>query len=85
MACAKPVISTALPTGVPWVNESGLVVPIDDVEALRAAIGRLAGDPALAARLGTLGQTRARTEFSMETMGDRLVDVCLELAGRQPA
>ena len=38
MACAKPVISTALPTEVPWVNESGLVVPARDVEALRAAM-----------------------------------------------
>ncbi len=45
MACGKPVISTALPTGVPWVNESGLVVPVGDVEALRAAIARLAADP----------------------------------------
>jgi glycosyltransferase involved in cell wall biosynthesis len=81
MACGKPVISTALPTGVPWVNETGLVVPVNDVEALRRAIERLAADPALAARLGVLGEARARTEFSMDTMGDRLVAVCHELAG----
>ena len=82
MACAKPVISTALPTGVPWVNETGLVVPVSDVEALRRAIEQLAADPALAARLGALGEARARAEFSMSTMGDRLVAVCRELAGR---
>jgi len=81
MACGKPVISTALPTGVPWVNETGLVVPANDVEALRGAIARLAGDAALAGRLGTLGEARARTEFSMQAMGDRLVAVCRELAG----
>jgi glycosyltransferase involved in cell wall biosynthesis len=82
MACAKPVISTALPTGVPWVNEAGLVVPVNDVEALRRAIDQLAADPVLAARLGALGEARARSEFSMDTMGDRLVAVCHELAGR---
>ena len=81
MACGKPVISTALPTGVPWVNESGLVVPVGDVEALRAAIARLTADPALAARAGRTGEARARAEFSMSAMGDRLVAVCHELAG----
>ena len=80
MACGTPVISTALPTGVPWVNETGLVVPPNDVEALRHAIERLVGDPELASRLGALGEARARTEFSMRAMGDRLVAVCRELA-----
>ena len=35
MLCGRPVVSTALPTGVPWVNqdgESGLVVPPGDAE-----------------------------------------------------
>lgn len=81
MACGKPVISTALPTGVPWVNESGLVVPVNDVEALRAALASLAADQALATRVGAQGQARARAEFSMTAMGDRLVAVCRELAG----
>jgi rhamnosyl/mannosyltransferase len=85
MACGKPVISTALPTGVPWVNESGLVVPVNDVEALRAAMASLAVDPALAARVGARGEARARAEFSMSAMGDRLVAVCHELAGYEGA
>jgi glycosyltransferase involved in cell wall biosynthesis len=80
MACGKPVISTSLPTGVPWVNETGIVVPPLDVDALRDAIRRLAGDPALTARLGAAGQARARAEFTMGEMGDRLVSVCHELA-----
>jgi len=66
---------------VPWVNASGVVVPVGDVDALREAIARLAADPALAARLGALGEARARAEFSIAAMGDRLVAVCRELAG----
>jgi rhamnosyl/mannosyltransferase len=85
MACGKPVISTALPTGVPWVNQSGLVVPVNDVEALRAAISRLAANPGLASRVGAAGEARARSEFSMSAMGDRLVAVCRELAGYEEA
>jgi len=82
MACGTPVISTALPTGVPWVNESGLVVTAGDVTALRAAIERLATDAELAARLGELGQARARSVFSMNAMADGLVSVCRDLAER---
>jgi rhamnosyl/mannosyltransferase len=80
MACGVPVISTSLPTGVPWVNRTGLVVPPGDVEALRAAIQRLAADANLASRMGAAGEARARTEFSLEAMGTGLVDVCQELA-----
>jgi glycosyltransferase involved in cell wall biosynthesis len=69
-----------VPTGVPWVNETGLVVPPNDVEALRHAIGRLVADPELTWRLGALGEARARAEFSMRAMGDRFVAVCRELA-----
>ena len=81
MACGVPVISTALPTGVPWVNQTGVVVPPGDVPALRAGIERLAADRDLAAAMGAAGQMRARTEFSLATMGNRLVDVCMELGG----
>ena len=87
MACATAVISTSVPTGVPWVNETGLVVPPNDVEALRHAIERLVADPELASRLGALGEARARAEFSMRAMGDRFVAVCQDLArtGRRGA
>ena len=47
MAAGLPVVSTNLPTGVPWVNQdgvSGLVVPPGDAHALAAAIARLGDD-----------------------------------------
>lgn len=80
MASGTPVISTSLPTGVPWVNRTGIVVPPNDVSALREAIAKLAGDNALAERLGAAGQDRARTEFSLGAMRDGIVGVCEELA-----
>jgi glycosyltransferase involved in cell wall biosynthesis len=80
MACGIPVVSTAVASGVPWVNQSGLVVPPADVAALREAIARLSGDPVLAARLGAAGEARARADFSMTQMGDRFVAACEDIA-----
>ncbi|MBI4831274.1 MAG: glycosyltransferase, partial [Candidatus Lindowbacteria bacterium] len=47
-ACAKPVVSTRLGTGVEFVNmdgKTGLVVPPADSAALAGAINELLGDP----------------------------------------
>jgi len=47
MACGTPVISTALETGVRWVNrdeETGLIVPPGDSEALATAVRRMTDD-----------------------------------------
>ncbi|HEY7498516.1 MAG TPA: glycosyltransferase [Vicinamibacterales bacterium] len=80
MACGVPVISTRLPTGVPWVNRTGLIVEPGDVAGLRGAIVRLAADPAAASAIGAAGAARARAEFSLAAMGDRLVELCAEIA-----
>jgi rhamnosyl/mannosyltransferase len=85
MACGLPVISTRLATGVPWVNRTGVLVPPGDATALREAIARLAGDADLAREVGAAGEARVRTEFSLEAMGDGLIDVCAELASRVPS
>jgi rhamnosyl/mannosyltransferase len=71
MAAGLPVISTDLPTGVPWVNQdgvTGLVVPPGDAPALAAALNALLGDPALRARLGQNGAARAAALFDRRTM-----------------
>jgi len=75
MACAKPIVSTNLPTGVPWVNrdgESGLVVPPGDPRALRTAIALLLGDPMLREKLGRQGWQRLHAEFTIEGMVERV-------------
>jgi len=55
MACAKPVVSTRVPSGVAWVNrdgETGLTVAPGDVGALGRAIAVLAADGDLRQRMG---------------------------------
>ena len=76
MARAKPVVSTRLATGVPWVNVDGLtgiVVPPADVDALTAALKTLGGDPELRARMGRAGRARFEQEFTRGRMADRTV------------
>ena len=83
MACGKPVVSTQLPTGVPWVNrhgETGLVVPPGDAGALHEALGRLLGDPALRSTLGEQGRRRVRSDFTVERMVGRTAALYREVA-----
>jgi glycosyltransferase involved in cell wall biosynthesis len=83
MACGKPVVSTRLPSGVPWVNrhgETGLTVPPGDADALRAALAELAGDEGLRARFGAAGRRRVDTEFTLEIMRGAAAAVYREAA-----
>ncbi len=78
MASGLPIVSTNLPTGVPWVNRdgvSGLVVPPGDADALAQAIRRLEDDRSLRRRLGENAVARARLQFSRERMVARFKDV----------
>ena len=82
MACAKPVISTALTTGVRDVNVpevTGLVVPPGDAAALRAAMERLAADAALRERLGAAGRERVERHFTLDGMVEKHLELCEEL------
>jgi rhamnosyl/mannosyltransferase len=86
MAAGLPVVSTNLPTGVPWVNQdgvSGLVVPPDDAAALGAAISLLLADSGLRARLGRGAFARADAMFSRRRMLDAFRDI-VETAVRAP-
>lgn len=71
MAAGKPVVSTNLPTGVPWVNKdgaSGLVVSPGDPTELGGALRRLIEDDALRQQLGEGARRRAELMFSRERM-----------------
>lgn len=71
MARGKPVVSTRLPSGVPWVNQDGVTgytVPPGDAEALRAALSRLLDDDRLRARMGEAARRRFSEHFTQVRM-----------------
>jgi rhamnosyl/mannosyltransferase len=71
MASGIPVVSTSLPTGVPWVNQdgvSGVIVPPRNSAALAAALTRLLEDPRQRRTLGERGRRRAHDLFRTDRM-----------------
>ena len=85
MACGRPVVNTHLATGVPFVSidgETGITVPPGSPEALAAAVNRLLGDPALRAAYGRAAAHRVRTEFSLDVMVRRTIDIYDEVGVR---
>jgi glycosyltransferase involved in cell wall biosynthesis len=86
MAAGLPVVSTSLPTGVPWVNQdgvSGLVVEPEDAPSLGDALGRLARDRDLRERLAGGARRRADALFSRDRMIHVFRDV-VEAVVRSP-
>lgn len=86
MAFGKPVAATAA-GGIPEVvrnNETGLLVEPRDAVALGDAIARIAGDGALAARLGAGARTRA-AQFSIENTVARTAAVYERVLSASPA
>ena len=78
MAAGRAVVSTNLPTGVPWVNQdgvSGLVVPPGDADALATALTRLLDDDPLRERLSRNAASRADAVFSQQSMINRFKHV----------
>ena len=61
--------------------ELGMLVPPGDPAALRRGILKLAGDPALRARLGEAGRRRAEADFTATAMAERYVRLYEDGAG----
>ncbi len=83
MAASRAVISTDLPSGVPYVNQhgkTGLVVPPNDAAALARAMQRLAEDPQFSARLGNNGRRRASEDFDIDHVVEQHVALYREIS-----
>ena len=75
MSHGKPVVSTDV-AGIPEMvsdGVTGFVVPPGDLDALAAALGRLASDPQLRERQGAAGRERIESEFGLERMAAAMI------------
>lgn len=92
MAAGKPVVNTALTSGVTFAcppNVAGLTVAPRDSAALAGAITRLFADPALRSRLGEAGRARVAREFPASVMSERTLGIyravaATSIAGAHP-
>lgn len=72
-----PVVAAAA-AGPAWLIEDGtdgLLVPVDDAEALAAAVGRLAAGTELAVRLAEGGRARFEAEFTEDAVVRHFVEL----------
>lgn len=85
MAHGKPVVNTALPTGVPEVSldgETGLTVPPGNPDALADAITRLHRDDRMYRAFASNARRRSE-RFSIRRFRERLLGVYGELLNRR--
>jgi len=82
----KPMISCEIGTGTTFINidgETGLVVAPGDAAALRAAMGRLWNDPALAHAMGRNAAQRFEQVFTSTQMAAGYAALYREVLARQ--
>jgi len=85
MACGKPVVNTELASGVSFVSrheETGLTVPPCDSNALAAALQTLLRNGEMRARMGIAARHRVATEFNVEVMAQRTLNVYQSVMNR---
>lgn len=77
MASGKPVVSTHIPAVEEQIvdGEDGLLVDVGDVEALAAALERLATDTELCDRLGEAARRKAVESFTWEVQAERMAEL----------
>ena len=82
MAVGKPMVASLWGEAADLVETAacGIVVPPEDPAALRGAVERLAGDPALARQLGQKGRQYVTTHFDRELIASRFIELLRETA-----
>ena len=84
MACGIPCVCTDCDFGPAELIEdgaSGLLVPVDDAEAVAAAMARIADEPGLAERL-SVGAARIRETHSREEICRQYRDYIEEIVNK---
>jgi glycosyltransferase involved in cell wall biosynthesis len=82
MACGVPVVGSDSGAIPEVIGEAGLVFPEGDVEALRAGLARLMGDPALRRDLAERGRARALAHFTQAGVARETVEVYRDMVSR---
>jgi glycosyltransferase involved in cell wall biosynthesis len=85
-ASGTPLLTTAS-TGPRWLvrdGEDALMTPVDDVEALAAAMKRLMASPELRVSLSDAGRRRVNEEFSEPAIVARYIEVFQRVTGKAP-
>src|SRR5258708_11505538 len=75
MAAAKPIVASLWGEAADLIEtaECGVVVWPEDPVALREAVEKLAGDPALARRLGEHGRRYVEAHFDQKLIASRFL------------
>ncbi|MFG6519369.1 glycosyltransferase [Sulfitobacter sp. 1A13496] len=80
MRAGRALVATDIPgSGVPWVNSTGINVPVGNPQALAEALDNLLAHPGEAARLGKLARARFEREFSRDVMSARFLELYEQL------
>jgi len=85
MAAGLPVVNTRLDSGVPFVSlhdQTGLTVPPADPEALAQALNTILDNAQLRESFGRASILRARQEFSLGTMTERVLQLYRDIIPR---
>jgi glycosyltransferase involved in cell wall biosynthesis len=84
LACGTPLVTADTPAARELLTdgENAVLVPPADATALAAAIRRLAGDPALARRLGGAGRATYEARASEEVLGAQWRELLESLLAR---
>jgi len=81
MACGLPVIASDLPANRAWIDPR-LLVPVDDVSALSAALRELADNPAARRRTGGANRQKVLDRASRIAHMDRMAELYESLRPR---
>jgi len=81
MAMGKPIVASAV-SDLPLVLEGcGRITPPGDVDTLAAGIAELLANPEAARTLGERARARCLEQYSIERIGERLLEVVSRVAG----